>query len=233
MSKPVCVIVGAGPGNGAALAHKFNNQGFRIALLARSQDFISELADTLSDARAYVCDVSDETRMREVFAQIQAEQGAVHSLIFNAGTRDFRTIEDTDSACFEDAWKINTLGCFLAAKQVIPAMKAAAQGNIVIIGATASWKGTAGFTAFAASKAGQRSLAQSMAKHLGPMGIHVAYLIVDGIIDSPRARDMFPHLPDNGFIHPGDLAQVVWDVTQQAPSTWTFELDIRPFCETW
>lgn len=232
MTQPLCVIVGAGSGNGAAFARQFHEHGFRVALLARNEAFITQLADELENARAWGCDASQEAQVERVFGEIQREWGTVDTLIYNAGTRDFRNIEETDAACLETAWKVNTLGCFLAAKQVIPGMKQAQAGNILIIGATASLSGSAGFTAFASSKAAQRSLAQSMARQLGPQGIHVAYLIIDAILDSPTARAQFP-LPEHAYMRSEDLARTLFFLTRQPSSAWTFELDLRPYCEKW
>lgn len=233
MNKPVCVIVGAGLGNGASFAHRFEKEGYNVALLARDQSNLDKLLSTLRHARGYVCDAGDEQQVKTAFDTIRKELGGVRTLIYNAGTRDFKSIEDTDATLFEQAWKINTLGCFLSAKQVIPDMKASGKGSIVIIGATASLTGNAGFTAFASSKAAQRSLAQSMARQLGPAGIHVSYVIIDAIVDSPASRAMFPAIEDEGFIHPDDIADTVFHLIRQERSAWTFELDLRPYCESW
>ena len=233
MNQPVCVVVGAGLGNGASFAHKFEKEGFNVALIARDKSNLDKVLTTLRHARGYVCDASDEQQVQEAFDTIRNELGVVHTLIYNAGSRDFHNIEATDAIMFEQAWKTNTLGCFLTAKQVIPDMKEAGAGNIIIIGATASLTGNAGFTAFASSKAAQRSLAQSMARQLGPAGIHVSYVIIDAIVDSPISRNMFPNIDGEGLIQPDDVADTVFYLSRQERSAWTFELDLRPYCEQW
>ena len=133
----------------------------------------------------------------------------------------------------ESSWRTNTLGLLVASQQVIPPMKARASGSIVVIGATASLRGGANSTAFASAKSAQRSLAQSMARRLGPTGIHVSYVIVDGIIDLERTRAARPDIPDEYYLQPDDIAQSVYDLTCQHRSAWTFELDLRPFGEKW
>jgi NADP-dependent 3-hydroxy acid dehydrogenase YdfG len=175
---PICAIVGAGPGNGAAFARKFAKEGYAVALLARQMQRLDRLAG-------------------------------------------------------ESAWRINTLGAFLVAREVIPRMKAAGRGTIVFIGATASRRGGAKTAAFASAKAAQRSLAQSMARSLGPLGIHVALAIIDGVIDSPQARSQLPEKPDSFFLKPDAIAETVYFLTQQKKSAWTFELEVRPFAENW
>jgi NAD(P)-dependent dehydrogenase (short-subunit alcohol dehydrogenase family) len=233
MSKPVCVIVGVGPGNGAAFARKFTANGYRVVLLARNERSFQDLQKNLEGARGYVCDAADAQSVAETFSRIAEELGPIEVLIYNASSRDFASIDGTTPEAFERAWRVTTFGCLLAIQNVLPAMRSAQRGNIVIIGATASWKGAAGFVAFAAAKAAQRSLAQSVARHVGPEGIHVSYVIVDGIIDLPQTRQAMPDQPDEFFMRPEDIAESVFFLTRQPRSAWTFELDIRPFGETW
>jgi NAD(P)-dependent dehydrogenase (short-subunit alcohol dehydrogenase family) len=233
MNHPVCVIVGVGPGNGAALARRFHAAGYAVALLARSTEFSSELAKELSPARAYACDVADEASVTSTFASIASELGPVNTLLYNAGSGVWGTIEDVSTKDFEQAWRVNTLGAFLSSKQVIGPMKRASEGNIVFIGATASRRGNVKTAAFAPAKAAQRSLAESMARALWPAGIHVAVMILDGVVDLPRTRKMMPDKPDEFFINPAELAETVYQVTQQKRSAWSFEVETRPFGESW
>ncbi|NJN45602.1 MAG: SDR family NAD(P)-dependent oxidoreductase [Candidatus Competibacteraceae bacterium] len=233
MTKPVCVIVGVGPGNGAAFARKFAANGYRVALLARNERSFQDLQQTLEDAHGYVCDAADTQSVAETFSRIAQELGPVDTLIYNASTRDFASIDQTTPEAFEQAWRVTTFGCLLAIQQVLPTMRSAQHGNIVIIGATASLKGAAGFVGFASAKAAQRSLAQSIARQVGPDGIHVAYVIVDGIIGLPQTRQAMPDKPDDFFMRAEDIAESVFFLTRQPRSAWTFELDIRPFGETW
>ena len=134
---------------------------------------------------------------------------------------------------FEAAWRVNTLGAFLTSKRVIGAMKKAGRGSIVFIGATASRRGNVKTAAFAPAKAAQRSLAESMARHLWPAGIHVSIVIVDGVVDLARTRKMMPDKPDSFFIKPEEIAESVLQVTKQKRSVWSFEVEARPFGEAW
>ncbi|HVZ87294.1 MAG TPA: SDR family NAD(P)-dependent oxidoreductase [Polyangia bacterium] len=233
MSKPVCVVVGVGPGNGAALARRFHGAGYAVALLARSTGLTTELARELEGARAYACDVGDEASVAGAFSAIASDMGPVEVLLYNAGTGVWGTIEDVSADAFTQAWRVNALGSFLASKQVIPEMKKAGRGSIVFIGATASKRGNVKTAAFAPAKAAQRSLAESMARHLGPAGVHVAVIVVDGVVDLPRTRQMMPGKPDTFFIKPDDVAESALLLARQPRSTWTFELEVRPFGESW
>jgi NAD(P)-dependent dehydrogenase (short-subunit alcohol dehydrogenase family) len=221
MSKPLCAIVGIGPKNGAAFARRFDREGYRIALLSRSTSFSEQLANELSDARAYACDAADPESVEAAFARVRSDLGPIDTLIYNAGSGSWKTVEEISAHDFERSWRVNALGALLAAQQVMPAMKQKGAGNIVLVGAK-----TAGF---ASAKAAQRSLAQSMAKHLGPQGIHVSLLIIDGQIDSPGSA-----LTKNGErLDPDDIAALAHYVTTQPRSAWSFEVEARPSQESW
>jgi len=233
MAKRVCVVAGVGPGNGAAFARRFGAEGFAVALLARSTAFSEEVASELPDARAYACDVADATSVARTFDAIRRELGEPEVLVYNAGSGVWGTIEDATAADFESSWRVNALGGFLAAKQVIPTMKRAGRGSIVFVGATASRKAGARSAAFSSAKGAQRSLAESMARALWPAGIHVSLIVVDGVVDLPRTRERMPDKPDSFFIKPDDVAEIGFRLTQQKPSAWSFEVEARPFRETW
>jgi NAD(P)-dependent dehydrogenase (short-subunit alcohol dehydrogenase family) len=233
MTQPVCVIVGAGRGNGAAFARRFARAGHRIALLARDPAGLADLAAELPGARGYPCDATQPGDVETTFARVRADLGPVGILIYNASTRDFGDLDHIDPETFERAWRANALGCLVATRQVVGDMRRAGAGSIVVIGATASLKGTAGFVAFASANAAQRSLAQSLARQLGPEGIHVAHVVIDAVVDMPASRAMLPDRPDDFFAQPADIAESVYFLTQQRRSAWTFELDLRPFGETW
>jgi NAD(P)-dependent dehydrogenase (short-subunit alcohol dehydrogenase family) len=233
MTKPVCVVVGVGPGNGAALARRFAADGYAVALLARSPATARELAAALPDARAWECDVGDAGSVQRTFDAIRGALGEPEVVIYNAGSGVFGSFDDVTAADFEASWRVNALGAFLVAKQVVPAMKQAGRGNFVVIGATASRRGAIRTAAFAPAKAAQRSLAESMAKSLGPAGIHVSLIVIDGVVDLPRTRQRMPDKPDAFFIRPDDVAATAAFLVGQPRSAWTFELEARPFGETW
>ncbi len=233
MSKPVCAVVGVGPGNGASFARKFASEGYAVALLARNKDTLKELEEQIPGSKAFVYDVTAAEKAGETFERIKAEMGPVEVLVYNAGSGMFGSIDDTTPEAFESSWRVNALGCLACAKQVLPDMRKAKGGNIIVIGATASLRGGANFAAFASAKAAQRSLVQSMARHLGSDRIHVSYVIIDGVIDLERTRQMMPDKPDEYFLQPDHIAESVFLLTRQPPSAWTFELDLRPFGENW
>lgn len=231
--RPVCAVVGVGPGNGAAFAQRFASEGYQLALLARQMEFTTDLAAKLDGARAYACDVTDMASVERAFAAIRKDLGEIDVLVYNPGGGVWANVEDISPADFEASWRTNALGALLASKQVIPAMKKNKSGSIIFIGATASRRGVASTSAFGPAKAAQKSLAESMARHLWPAGIHVALVILDGVVDTPATRKMMPDKPDNYFIKPDAVADNVVRLTQQKPSAWSFEIEARPFGEAW
>jgi NAD(P)-dependent dehydrogenase (short-subunit alcohol dehydrogenase family) len=225
--------VGVGPGNGAAFARRFSKENYAVALLSRGTVFTLDLAANLPDARAFECDVMDAASVERAFVAIREQMGDVSVVVYNAGSGVWGTIEDVDAAAFEAAWRINTLGAFLVSRQVVPAMKRAGRGAFVFVGATASRRGGAKTAAFASAKAAQKSLAESMARHLWPSGIHVALIIVDGVVDLETTRKRMPDKPDSFFARPDDIADVAFRLTEQNRSAWSFEVEARPFGESW
>lgn len=231
--KGVCAILGIGPGNGAALAKKFSQEGYAVALCSRNRERLEQIAAGVDNAEVYEYDVRDTEAPQRIFAQIREHQGPVDILIYNAGAGKFASIDDATVEEFQAAWEVNARGLFAATRAVLPDMRAAGGGSIVVIGATASIKANAGFAPFASAKSAQRALAQSMARHLGPEKIHVAYVIIDGVIDLERTREWLPDKPDDFFMQADQIAESVWFLTQQPQSAWTFELDLRPYGEKW
>jgi NAD(P)-dependent dehydrogenase (short-subunit alcohol dehydrogenase family) len=230
MSKPVCAVVGIGPGNGAAFARRFAAEGYRVALLSRSTDLSSELAAELDGARAYPCDAADPAAVTKAFEAVRRDLGDVEVLVFNAGSGLWGTVDELSAEDFELSWRVNALGTFCAAKEVIPAMQAAGRGTILIIGATASLRGKPQTAAFAAAKAAQRSLAQSLARQLWPDGIHVALFIIDGVIVGRGRSNTGEKIT---MLEPEDIAEALVQTAQQPRSAWSFEIDLRPYTESW
>lgn len=233
MTKGVCVVVGVGPGNGAAIANRFAADGYQVALCARDKQRLNEIAASIKGSVPFRYDVQDPKAAPEVFAQIRQQLGPIDVLVYNAGAGAFANIDDATLEDFQAAWEINCRGLFLTVKEVLPDMRAAGGGNVVVIGATASVKGGANFAPFASAKAGQRGLAQSLARYLWPEKIHVAYVILDGIVNLRRTRQQMPDKPDEFFMEPARIAESVYFLTQQNKQAWTFELDLRPFAEKW
>lgn len=232
-NRPVCVVVGVGPGNGAAFARRFSKDGYAVALLARSLDTTKELAGSLPGSRAYACDVADAPSVQHAFDAIRSEMGDPEVVVYNAGSGVFGMFDDVSAADFESSWRVNALGAFLVAKQVVPAMKRAGKGSFVIVGATASRRGVPRTIAFAPAKAAQRSFAEALARQLWPAGIHVSLIIIDGVVDLERTRKRMPDKPDEFFVQPDDVAATAAWLTAQPRSAWAFEVEARPFGENW
>jgi len=228
----VAVVAGVGPGNGAAIVRRFGAAGYKVAMLARSRDALDALAAE-TGARGYVCDVGSTDEVSAAFAAIRADLGEVEVLVYNAGAGVFGDVEAITPRDFEAAWRVNAYGALLCSQAVIPAMKAVKRGAIVFIGATASRRGGPRSAAFAPAKAAQRALAESMARSLWPHGIHVSLVVVDGVVDLKRTRARMPDKPDSFFIKPEGVAETVFALAHQDPSAWSFEVEARPFGETW
>jgi NAD(P)-dependent dehydrogenase (short-subunit alcohol dehydrogenase family) len=233
LGNKVAVVAGAGPGNGAAMAQRFASAGHSVAMLAREKAHADALAAKIANARGYACDVSDEASVKACFADIAADLGQVDTLLYNAGSGVFADVEHITPVQFEQAWRVNALGAFLCSREVIPTMKAKGAGNIVFIGATASRRGGKMSAAFAPAKAAQRSLAESMARKLWPAGIHVALIVIDGVVDLERTRAMMPDKPDDFFVDPAGVAEIAWQLTRQSRRAWSFEVEARPLGENW
>lgn len=229
MAKPVCVVVGIGPKNGASFVRRFHEAGYRIAMLSRSTELSSSLVKELGDGKAYACDVADDAAIVNAFAAIRADLGDPEVLVYNAGSGAWKGFDATTPAELERALAINAIGLMVASQAVLPAMREAKKGSIVVVGATASLRGKPMTTAFAAAKAAQRSLAQSMARQFWPDGVHVSLLIVDGQIGDAGA----PASDAVKRLDPRDIAEAAFQLTRQAPSAWSFEIDVRPKDETW
>jgi len=229
----VCVVTGVGPGNGLAIVRRFARQGYQVAMLARNAQRLQSWAETDPNTHAYPTDITSHQDVIDTFSKIRKDLGPVDVLVHNAGTGAFTSFTETEPTALEAAFQTNVFGLLYCGQESVRDMLESGAGAIVVTGATASLRGGAGFAGFAPAKAAQRSLCQSMARSLGPQGIHVAYLVVDGIIDSERARRMMPSRSEKDFINPKAIADVIYQLSHQDRSCWTFELDIRPFSESW
>ncbi len=231
MTEKTCVILGFGPGLGQAYANAFSESGYRLALLSRTAK--SPSASNM-DHIAIECDAANPASVQSALNDVEERLGPIDVLIYNADLAQFGPLEEIDETIFEASWKVGALGLFAAAKHITPGMAERGQGTIIVSGATAALRGNVWTTAFAPTKAAQRILAQSLAKQLGPKGIHVAYIVIDGVIDTEDTRANFaPDRPDDFFVKPAAIAQAALHLAAQDRSAWTFELDLRPFGERW
>jgi NADP-dependent 3-hydroxy acid dehydrogenase YdfG len=196
---------------------------------------MQELAVLLGDqVMGYACDVSSDQAVKEAFENIKKDLGPVSTVVYNAGGGGFKPWEDWTAAEITECANTNASGLFRAAVCALPQLEEHEDGrNIVVVGASAATRGRPMTVGFAAGKAAQRSVAQSLARAWGPKKIHVSYLIIDGMIQSEKMKAFMPGKPDDFFLDSDDIAETVWNVVNQKPSSWTFELDVRPFGETW
>ena len=233
MPEPVCVISGVGPGTGTALVRRFAAGGYRIAMLARTADRLADLAAQVPSAKAYVCDVSNQAQVDAALDLIEREMAAPSVLIHNAVGGAWGTFMEIDPAVLNHNFQVNTMGLLYLARRVAPSMVTAGKGAIIVTGNTSAQRGRANFAGFAPTKAAQRILAEAMARDLGPKGVHVAYIVIDAVIDVPWARARLKTKPDDFFIAPAAIADEAWHLANQPRSAWSFNVEIRPYGETW
>ena len=231
-SDEVCLITGVGPGTGSALARRFAG-GYRVAMLARKAERLALLEKELPGARAYPCDVSDEAQLRASYEKIVADLGSPRVVIHNAVGGAFGDFLSIDPEVLQRNFQVNTMALLQLARLAAPAMIEAGQGAFLCTGNTSTYRGKSFFAGFAPTKAAQRILAESMARTLGPKGVHVAYLAIDAVIDVPWTRKANPDKPDEYFCKPADIADECWHIVHQPRSAWTFDVMIRPDRESW
>ena len=233
MARPVCVISGVGPGTGAALSRRFAAGGYQVAMLARTEERLSQLERDIPHTTGFRCDVSDQAAVDTTLAAIKANLGAPEVLIHNAVGGAFGTFLEIEPAVLEQNFQVNTMGLLYLARAVAPDMIAAGKGAIIATGNTSALRGKPRFAGFAPTKAAQRILAESMARTLGPQGVHVAYVVIDAVIDLEWTRKMFTDKSDDFFIKPSAIADTTWQVVHQERSGWSFHVEVRPFGEEW
>jgi NAD(P)-dependent dehydrogenase (short-subunit alcohol dehydrogenase family) len=231
----VAVVLGAGPGTGAAIARRFAREGFTVALMARTEDSLHAIREGIrargGAAIVVPADATDPASVAAAFARVRADVGYPAVFVYNVGDFPIAGILEITPEQFERSWRVNCFGAFLGAREVLPAMVRARRGTILLTGATASLRGAARFARFAVGKFGLRALAQSMAREFGPQGIHVANVVIDGVIDTAEVRTFLPDRPADTLLSPDAIAEVYWQLHAQDPRAWTLELDLRPAVE--
>jgi len=233
MAAPVCVISGVGPGTGSALARRFTEGGYRVALLARNEARLAALEKELPNARGYRCDVSDPAQVETAASAVERDLGNPDVIIHNAVGGAFGTFLEIDPQILNRNFQVNTMGLLYLARRLAAAMVGSGRGAIVATGNTSALRGKPAFTGFAPTKAAQRILAEAIARDLGPKGVHVAYVVVDAVIDLEWTRKRWPDRPDDFFIKPAAIADEIWHVVHQHRSAWSFNVELRPFGESW
>jgi NAD(P)-dependent dehydrogenase (short-subunit alcohol dehydrogenase family) len=239
----VALIVGAGDATGGAIARRFARGGYTVCATRRSLDKLQPLLDAIhaegGRAHGFASDARKEDEVVALVEQIESTIGPIEVLVFNIGANVPSSILDETARKYFKIWEMACLGGFLNGREVAKRMVAREgeghKGTIIFTGATASLRGSANFAAFAGAKHALRALAQSMARELGPRGIHVAHTIIDGAIDTEFIRDNFPQRyalkEQDGILNPDHIAESYWMLHTQPRDAWTHELDLRPWME--
>ena len=231
--KPLVIITGVGPGTGSAMVRRFHDGGYQVAMLARTAERLTDLESELPNAFAVPCDVADPAALAAALESIEQRAGVPKVVIHNAVGGAFGNFLDIDPQVLQQNFQINVMALLHLARWAAPRMEAAGGGALLVTGNTSAVRGKAAFAGFAPSKAAQRILAESIAREMGPRGVHVSFMMIDAVIDVPWARARMADKPDEFFIKPSDIAEEVWHVTHQPRSAWSFLTEVRPFRESW
>jgi NAD(P)-dependent dehydrogenase (short-subunit alcohol dehydrogenase family) len=235
------VIMGAGDALGGSIARRFAREGLVAVPSRRKIKPLGELVALIEaeggQAEGIPCDARDEDAVISLFDRVENEIGPVEAFVFNTGAQHQSSILDMTAKIYRQVWESAAFAGFVTGREAARRMAERGRGTIIFTGATASVLGGANFASFAGAKHALRALAQSMARELGPMGVHVGHIIVDGMIDSEAVRSKFPDkvdaLPDGGMLDPDHIADAYWAMHAQPKDAWTFEMDIRPSVERW
>ena len=237
--KQSAIIIGAGDATGGAIARRFARGGLTAVCTRRTREAVEPLVEDIRksgrSAEGFGCDARSEDEMRDLFDKVEADIGEVQAVVFNIGANVNFPITETTSRVYRKGWEMAAFAGFLTGREAARVMSPRQSGTIIFTGATASLRGDAGFSAFAGAKFALRALAQSMARELGPQGIHVAHTVIDGAIDTAFIRDNFPERyalkDEDGILDPDAIAELYWMLHNQPRSAWTHELDLRPWSE--
>ena len=228
----VVMLAGVGPGLGAALAHLFAKQGYAVGLMARNTEYINQLESELVTsgytATALTADLTNSNQVRSAFSKLRERFGLVEILINHGGLAYWKGILEVSPEEFEQVWRVSVLGALLCCQEVVPNMQKKGKGTILFSGATSTVRGRKGAIDFSSAQFARRGLADAMARELWPQGIHVAHIIIDGVINTPRVRKQLTPDPDEPLLDPAEIAKNYWHLVQQQRNAWTFELDLRP-----
>ena len=230
--RATCLVTGVGPGTGRAIVDRFASE-YNVAMLARDASRLDNIAKSIDGTHAYPCDVSDTRALADTLDRVVNELGDPVIVIHNAVAASLGDFMSIDPARLQVSFEVNTLALLQLGQRLAPAMVGRGNGVFICTGNTAAFRGKANFAGFAPTKAAQRILAESMARSVGPQGVHVAYVAIDAVISVPGARERFKDKPADFFCYPQDIADHIWYVAHQPRSAWTFETVIRPFRESW
>ena len=240
-SRKVALVIGAGDATGGAIARRFAREGYVACVVRRSLDKLQPLVERIraegGEAHAFGVDARKEEEVSALIEQIENEIGPIEAFVFNIGANVPCSILEETARKYFKIWEMACFAGFLTSQAVARRMVARKRGSILFTGATAGLRGAANFAAFAGAKHAIRALAQSMARELGPLNVHVAHVVVDGAIDTAFIRDNFPERyaqkDQDGILDPEHIAENYWYLHSQPRDAWTFELDLRPWMERW
>ncbi|MGE9760009.1 MULTISPECIES: SDR family oxidoreductase [Pseudomonadaceae] len=240
-NKKVVLVIGAGDATGGAIARRFAREGYVACVTRRSADKLQPLVEQIraegGEAHGFASDARKEEAVIELVETIERDIGPIEAFVFNIGANVPCSILEETARKYFKIWEMACFSGFLTGREVAKRMVKRQRGTLLFTGATAGLRGASGFAAFAGAKHGIRALAQSMARELGPIGLHVAHVVVDGAIDTEFIRETFPEryaLKDqDGILDPEHIADSYWYLHSQPRDAWTFELDLRPWIERW
>lgn len=233
MNRPLALVTGVGPGTGSAIVRRLAAGGYSVAMLARDAERLASLERDVAQTRAYACDVTDIEQVDRTIAAVQGDLGPPSVFVHNAVGGAFGSFQEIDPKILERNFQVNVMAFLHLARRLAPAMVERGEGTIVATGNTSALRGRPNFAGFAPTKAAQRILAEAMARDLGPKGVHVAYVVIDAVIDLAWTRQRYAGQPDSFFIKPTAIADEIWHLIQQDRSAWSFNVEIRPFGEKW
>jgi NAD(P)-dependent dehydrogenase (short-subunit alcohol dehydrogenase family) len=234
-------VIGAGDATGGAIARRFAREGLVACVTRRTLDKLQPLLEQIrgegGEAHGFASDARKESDVQALVGHVDREIAPIEVAVFNIGANVRFDVTDTTERVYRKVWEMAALAGFLTGREVARAMLPRGRGTILFTGATASLRGAAGFAAFAGAKHALRALAQSMARELGPQGIHVAHIVIDGAIDTAFIAENFPERyalkEKQGILDPEAIAENYWNLHRQGRSAWTHELDLRPWMEKW
>lgn len=239
MPQPVALVIGAGDATGGAIARRFAAGGLAACVTRRDADKLVPLKDAIEAdggiCHAFGSDARKEDEVVVLIERIEQGIGPIEAMVFNIGANVPCSVLEESARKYFKIWEMACFSGFLNGREVAKRMVTRGRGTIIFTGATASVRGGAGYAAFAGAKHALRALAQSMARELGPRGVHVAHSIIDGAIDTAFIRDNFPERyalkEQDGILKPESIAEAYWMLHRQPRDAWTHELDLRPWME--
>ncbi|HCF3084929.1 TPA: SDR family NAD(P)-dependent oxidoreductase [Pseudomonas aeruginosa] len=232
-TKKLAIVTGVGPGTGAAIVRRLVSDGYQVAMIARNEERLQALASELPGTYPFPVDVSNIAQLELTLDRIESQLCQADVLVHNAVGGTFGSFLDIDPKALTTNFETNVVSLLHLARRLAPAMIEKGEGAIIVTGNTSALRGKSHFAGFAPTKAAQRILSESIARELGPKGIHVAYVVIDAVIDVAWTRKMHSTVPDEFFIQPADIAAEVSHLIQQPKSAWSFLTEIRPFAEKW